>query len=366
MRRCKSPCRRRGLLFSACTSADPTAIVGIHVGHSRERRSMKGKLRGVRAFLLLLLFTFPLFAFAQSKPADAEGHQWWQHAVFYEIYPRSFADSNNDGIGDLNGIDFEDRLSEVTWAWTRSGSRRAIRRRRSISATTFPITKISIRCTERWRTSTAWRRWRRRHDVRIIMDFVLNHTSDKHKWFLDSSIVAHVGASRLVHLAGRQGPGPAAEQLDLDLRRVGVAVRPEDRTSITTTIFYPQQPDLNWRNPAVEKAMFDATRLWYKRGVAGFRLDAVDTLFEDPEPARQSRSCPARTNYGDPNMENKYNDETSRRSMTNCASCARSRTSTNAVLIGETWTIKYRELESITARRKTNCRCRWTSCLHGE
>ena len=46
--------------------------------------------------------------------------------------------------------------------------------------------------------------------------------------------------------------------------------------------FYPQQPDLNWRNPAVHDAMFDVTRWWYKRGVAGFRLDAVDTLFEDP------------------------------------------------------------------------------------
>jgi alpha-glucosidase len=53
---------------------------------------------------LLLALLYPPFAAAQAKPVDAEGHQWWQHAVFYEIYPRSFADSNNDGIGDLNGI----------------------------------------------------------------------------------------------------------------------------------------------------------------------------------------------------------------------------------------------------------------------
>jgi hypothetical protein len=56
------------------------------------------------ALALLVLLCLPL-AFSQTKPVDAEGHQWWQHAVFYEIYPRSFADSNGDGIGDLNGID---------------------------------------------------------------------------------------------------------------------------------------------------------------------------------------------------------------------------------------------------------------------
>ncbi len=55
-------------------------------------------------FLLILIFSCSRFASAQNKPVDAEGHQWWQHAVFYEIYPRSFADSNNDGVGDLNGI----------------------------------------------------------------------------------------------------------------------------------------------------------------------------------------------------------------------------------------------------------------------
>src|SRR6266513_2583012 len=53
---------------------------------------------------LPIIFSFALPVAAQSKPVDAEGHKWWQHAVFYEIYPRSFADSNNDGIGDLKGI----------------------------------------------------------------------------------------------------------------------------------------------------------------------------------------------------------------------------------------------------------------------
>jgi len=68
------------------------------------RRSLSLSLRLSRSFILLLALFVSLVAAAQSQPTDAEGHQWWQHAVFYEIYPRSFADSNNDGIGDLNGI----------------------------------------------------------------------------------------------------------------------------------------------------------------------------------------------------------------------------------------------------------------------
>ncbi len=72
-----------------------------------------------------------LAAAAQTKPIDAEGHPWWQHAVFYEIYPRSFADSNNDSV------------------WTPSGSRHVSRRRRWISDMTCLTTKRLIRCTER-------------------------------------------------------------------------------------------------------------------------------------------------------------------------------------------------------------------------
>ena len=70
--------------------------------------------------------------------------------------------------------------------------------------------------------------------------------------------------------------------------------------------FYPQQPDLNWRNPAVEKAMLDTTRWWYKRGVSGFRLDAVDTLFEDPN-LTDNPVDPGSTNRAILNKENKYN-----------------------------------------------------------
>ena len=98
---------------------------------------------------------------AQTQAVDSEGHQWWQHAVFYEIYPRSFMDSNNDGIGDLNGIasklDYLKRLG-VDAIWITP----CYPPHRLISVTTFRITRISIPCTERSRTSIVCGE-RRRH-----------------------------------------------------------------------------------------------------------------------------------------------------------------------------------------------------------
>jgi alpha-glucosidase len=107
--------------------------------------------------------------------------------------------------------------------------------------------------------------------------------------------------------------------------------------------FYPEQPDLNWRNPAVEKAMFDVTRFWYKRGVAGFRLDAVDTLFEDPM-LKDNPVLPGTDKFGRPNMEEKYNKKLPEmhESLQRLRKVA---DEYDAVLIGETWTSDVSELK---------------------
>src|SRR5438270_2684953 len=107
--------------------------------------------------------------------------------------------------------------------------------------------------------------------------------------------------------------------------------------------FYREQPDLNWGNSAVENAMFDVTRWWYKRGVAGFRLDAVDTLFEDPD-LRDNPVLPGKNKYGDPNMDEKYNKKLPEvhdvlRELRKVAD------QHGAVLIGETWTKNIDELK---------------------
>src|SRR5436309_1818330 len=212
--------------------------------------------------ILLGIGMFPSKAKSQVK-LDAEGHQWWQHAVFYEIYPRSFADSSNNGIGDLNGITAKlDYLKDL-----------------GIDA--------------------------KRRNIRVIMDFVMNHTSDQHAWFKESK--SSKDNPKRDWFIWRDGKGPN-EPPNNWLSTFGGSAWKFDPTTGQWYyhFFYPEQPDLNWRNPEVEKAMFDVTRWWYQRGVSGFRLDAVDTLFEDPD-LRDNPILPGTNKYGDPNMQDKYN-----------------------------------------------------------
>jgi len=134
--------------------------------------------------LLLALF-HSLFVAAQAKPVDAEGHQWWQHAVFYEIYPRSFADSNNDGVGDLNGI--SSKMSylhelgvDAIWITPCYPSPQVdfgydVADYENIDPMYGTLADFDHMVAEG-----------RKHQVRIIMDFVPNHTSDQHPWFQDS------------------------------------------------------------------------------------------------------------------------------------------------------------------------------------
>ena len=303
---------------------------------------MKSKPCAARLFpILLLLFAFPLSTPAQTKPADAEGHQWWQHAVFYEIYPRSFADSNNDGVGDLNGI-----TSKMTYLHDLGVDAIWI-------TPCYPSPQVDFGydvsnyedIDPMYGTLSDFDRMvavGKKDRVRIIMDFVPNHTSDQHPWFLDSKS-SRTSAHRDWYI-WRDGKGPGEPPTNWISIFGGSAWKFDPTTNqYYYHFFYAAQPDLNWRNPAVEKAMLDTTRWWYRRGVAGFRLDAVDTLFEDPE-LRNNPVLPGVNKQGDPNMENKYNtnfpevhDEL--RKLRKVAD------ESNAVLIGETWTSNIAQLD---------------------
>src|SRR5580693_6669643 len=139
----------------------------------------------LQALSLLLTSLCPLFVVAQAKPMDAEGHQWWQHAVFYEIYPRSFADSNNDGIGDLKGISskmsyLQELGVDAIWITPCYPSPQVdfgydVSDYRNIDPMYGTLADFDQMVGD----------GKKRH-IRIIMDFVPNHTSDQHPWFLDS------------------------------------------------------------------------------------------------------------------------------------------------------------------------------------
>jgi alpha-glucosidase len=302
-----------------------------------------------RSSLISLILLLPLFyslAAAQSKPIDAEGHQWWQHAVFYEIYPRSFADSNNDGVGDLNGISskmsyLHDLGVDAIWITPCYPSPQVdfgydVADYRNIDPMYGNLSDFDHMVDEG-----------RKHQVRIIMDFVPNHTSDQHPWFVDSKS-SRTSAHRDWYI-WRDGKAPGQAPTNWISIFGGSAWKFDSTTNqYYYHFFYAQQPDLNWRNPAVEKVMLDTTRWWYQRGVSGFRLDAVDTLFEDPA-LHDNPLLPGTNKQGDPNMQN-TNNTNFPEVHEELQKLRKAADESGAVLIGETWTSNAAELDRYYGR----------------
>ncbi|HXB98829.1 MAG TPA: alpha-glucosidase [Terriglobales bacterium] len=278
---------------------------------------------------------------AQKRSVDAEGHQWWQNAVFYEIYPRSFADSNGDGIGDLKGIDsklnyLRDLGIDAIWI-----------------SPCYPSPQVDFGydvsdyedIDPMYGTLKDFEHLShdaKKHDIRIIMDFVLNHSSTQHKWFIDSAS-SRTSAHRDWYI-WRDGKAPGVPPNNWISGFGGSAWQFDSKTGQYYYHFFAVgQADLNWRNPAVETAMFDVTRFWYKRGVSGFRLDAVDLLFEDPN-LHDNPVLEGTNELGDPNMQNKYNDKLPEVHV-ELKKLRRVADENNAVLIGETYTSNRDELK---------------------
>ncbi|MGC2636629.1 MAG: alpha-glucosidase [Acidobacteriaceae bacterium] len=292
----------------------------------------------------LAIFGFALAGFAgcfslqcagQVQPsAVSHTHPWWRPSVIYEVYPRSFADSNNDGIGDLNGIasklDYLEALGvDGIWITPCYPSPQ-----KDFGYDVSDYTSID----PMYGTLADFNRLveqGKQHHIRVLMDFVLNHTSDQNPWFLDSRS-SRTSAHRDWYI-WRDGKGPGQPPNNWISDFGGSAWTWDAKTGqYYYHYFEAAQPDLNWRNPAVEKAMFDAARFWYDRGVAGFRLDAVDTLFEDPA----LHDNP----YVNGEMVNRFNDNLEE----NHAVLRRLRALSNhydAVLLGETWTDNISQLK---------------------
>jgi alpha-glucosidase len=303
-------------------------------------KSYRGFICGLLSVLCALAILCSLATAQSSKAADGEVRPWWQHAVFYEIYPRSFADSNNDGVGDLNGIasklDYlKDLGVDAIWISPCFPSPQVdfgydVSDYENIDPMYGTLADFDNLATEA-----------KKRGIHIILDFVVNHTSDQHPWFLDSKS-SRTSEHRDWYI-WRDGRGPGQPPNNWTSNFGGSAWKFDPTTNqYYYHYFYAEQPDLNWRNPAVKDAMFDVTRWWYKRGVSGFRLDAVDTLFEDPN-LRDNPVKPGKNAFGDTLEENKFNAKLPEvhealRGLRKVAD------EYNAVLIGETWTADIAEL----------------------
>jgi len=302
---------------------------------------MRRKSSYLVILLVSLFLALPAMT-AQSKPVDAEGHQWWQHAVFQEIYPRSYMDSNNDGIGDLNGI--ASKMEYLKWLgvdaiWI---------------APAFPSPQVDFgydvsdyeAIDPMYGTMDDFTKMEKRgkaNNIGIVFDFVVNHTSDKHKWFLESSSSTTNPYHEWYIWKDPKGANKPPNNWTSTFGGSAWQWNPK-LNQFYYHYFYPQQPDLNWRNPKVKAAMFDATRFWYKRGVVGFRLDAVDTLYEDPN-LTDNPTLPGKNEYGDQEQERKYNDKLPE-VLQALAGLRTVADEYSAVLIGETWTDNISELKA--------------------
>lgn len=198
---------------------------------------------------------------------------WWKRAVFYQIYPRSFADSNGDGIGDLPGIlaklpYLDDLGIDCLWLspiFTSPNKDMGydIADYRCVMdemGTIDDLRRLIAACHER--------------GMRIILDLVVNHTSDEHPWFKDA-IADPEGAHGDYYFLRDGDPetppnnwtsffsGPA-------WRRVG--------EKWVLHLFTPEQPDLNWDNPAVRREVVDVVQFWLAEGIDGFRLDVINYI----------------------------------------------------------------------------------------
>jgi alpha-glucosidase len=252
----------------------------------------------------------------QAAPATAQmgagAHSndapWWKHALLYEIYPRSFQDSTGDGIGDLNGItqrlDYLHSL-DVNAVWL---------------SPIYPSPQVDFgydisdyeNIDPQYGTLADFDKLvaeAKKRNIRIVMDMVMNHTSDKHKWFIESA--SSKSNPKRDWYVWRDGKGVGSDGKPLPPNNWssvfgGSAWEYDQKTKqFYYHEFYKQQPDLNWRNPEVEKAMFDSVRFWLDRGVAGFRLDAIPTLFEDPQ-LRDEPATGGTNAFGDPNLSDIY------------------------------------------------------------
>jgi alpha-glucosidase len=206
---------------------------------------------------------------------------WWQRAVIYQIYPRSFQDSNGDGIGDLNGI-----IARADYlAWLGIGA--------VWISPIFPSPMadfgydISDYCgiSPIFGTLADFDRMIaefHRRDIRVILDFVPNHTSIAHPWFAESRR-SRDNPKREWYIWRDPKPdgGPPNNWLS---QAGGIAWTLDPQTGQSYYhAFLEDQPDLNWRNPEVRDAMHNVMRFWLDRGVDGFRVDVLWHLAKDPQ-----------------------------------------------------------------------------------
>jgi alpha-glucosidase len=218
-----------------------------------------------------------------EMPPERPGRVWWRDGVVYQIYPRSYMDTNGDGVGDLRGI--ISKLDYLQW----------------LGVDAIWLDPITVSPNDDWGYDVAdycdvdpplgtladaevLIEEAARRGIRLLLDIVPNHTSDQHPWFVDA-----LSSRDAVHRDWYVWADPKA---DGSPPNNWVNTFQPDRAAWTfdeasgqyyLNQFLPSQPDLNWWNPEVRQAFDDILRFWFDRGVAGFRIDVAHSIIKDEQ-----------------------------------------------------------------------------------
>jgi alpha-glucosidase len=215
----------------------------------------------------------------RSATIPAMTSPWWRSAVVYQVYPRSFADGDGDGIGDLHGIagrleHVRDLGADAIWLSPIYRSPMAdfgydISDHTAVDPTFGTLADADTLIA-------------RAHDLglRLLLDFVPNHTSNRHPWFEQSRTGAD--SARRSWYVWRPGEGPPNNWVSSFGEQRPAWTRDERTGEWYLHSFLPEQPDLNWDEPAVAEAMHDVLRFWLHRDVDGFRIDVAHKIGKDP------------------------------------------------------------------------------------
>ena len=206
--------------------------------------------------------------------------KWWKESIVYQIYPSSFQDSDGDGIGDLNGIrsrlDYlKDLGVNVLWLCPIMDSPMDdngydISNYRAINPRFGTMEDFDALLAEA-----------HQRGIRIVMDLVVNHTSDEHPWFIESrKSVDNPYRDYYIWKPGKDGHEPNNWGASFG----GSAWKYDPQTDMYYLhLFSPKQPDLNWENPALRREIYDMILWWMEQGVEGFRLDVIDQIAKEPD-----------------------------------------------------------------------------------
>jgi len=207
--------------------------------------------------------------------------RWWQNAVVYEIYPRSFADADGDGTGDLEGI--TGRLDYLAWLgidaiWIAPFYPSPMADFGYDVADYTDVDPLFGSMADFDALLTA----AHERGIRVLVDYVPNHTSDRHPWFVESR-ASRDAAKRDWYFWRDPAPDGGPPNNWISMFAVPAWEWDAATEQFYLHTFLKEQPDLNWRNPETQAAMFDVARWWLDRGVDGFRIDVAQMVAKDPD-----------------------------------------------------------------------------------